>query len=264
MNNQPIGILDSGIGGLSIWQEIVRQLPHESTIYFADSKNCPYGNKSFEEIYLLARRLVRVLVKKRAKLVVIACNTITVACLGKLRKEFPAIPIVGTVPVVKTAAEHSKKKKIAILSTVATAQSHYQNQLIETFAKGCEVLSIGTDKLVSLVEHGEVNSKEVNAALREILEPCMEKDIDVLALGCSHFPFLRQQMQGVLGSKVLLLDSAGAIARQVGRVLTGNAVLSKGKATHQFFTTGDAHKFGAVATKLISDTIAANTQHVRL
>src|SRR5581483_2839144 len=126
MNVRPIGIIDSGIGGLSIWNAIIRELPQESTTYLADSKNCPYGGRPIQEIHELATRLVRFLLGEQIKLLVIGCNSITVTCLDQLRIEFPQIPIVGTVPVVKTAAEVSKNKKIGILSTNATAKSFYQ------------------------------------------------------------------------------------------------------------------------------------------
>ncbi len=256
MNNQPIGILDSGVGGLSIWREIVSQLPHESTIYLADSKNCPYGNKSAEEIYLLAKQLVQFLVDKRVKLIVVACNTITVACLGKLREEFPTIPIVGTVPVIKTAVQQTKKKKIGILSTTATARSYYQKKLIKQFANDCDVVSVGGDKLVPMVEKGKIEGKEIQHVLDGVLQPFVEKHIDVLALGCSHFPFLKKEIHKILGLDVAILDSAEAIARQVRRVLANNNTLSSvDNATHEFYTTGDAAQFSSVASKLLESSI---------
>src|SRR6266480_7134956 len=143
MNNNPIGILDSGVGGLTVLQALVHELPHESAIYNGDSHNTPYGAKSEEEIYRLSKRLIEFLLKKEVKLIVIACNTITVTCLDKLRSEYPNVPIVGTVPVIKTAAEVSKNKRIGILSTTRTAQSTYQKRLIEEFANGCTVFNHG-------------------------------------------------------------------------------------------------------------------------
>ncbi len=232
--NRPIGILDSGVGGLTIWKEIIKKLPNESTIYIGDSKNIPYGTKTPKGIHKLARKLVQVLVKKNVKLIVIACNTITVTSLDKLRREFPQIPIVGTVPVVKTAAEKTKKGRIGILSTVRTAKSQYQKDLIKKFAKDFKVLNIGTDKLVPLIEKGE----DVDSVLNEILEPFSE--VDVLALGCTHFPLIKDKIKKILGPKVLVLDSSAAIARQVKRVLMHNQILSNNKkAKHYFYTTGD-------------------------
>ena len=134
MSSDSIGVIDSGLGGLSIWRQIVKKLPKESTIYLADSKNCPYGSNSSEEIYQLSKKLVTFLVQKKVKLIVLACNTITVSCLDKLRKEFPKTPIIGTVPVIKTASEITKNNKIGVLSTARTARSKYQKKLIKTFA----------------------------------------------------------------------------------------------------------------------------------
>lgn len=240
MSSQPIGVLDSGVGGLSIWKEIVKQLPNESTVYIADSKNCPYGVKSSKEIYRLARDLVQFLIGKDVKLIVLACNTITVSCLDKLRQEFPQIPIVGTVPVIKTAAELSKNKKIGILSTSQTAKSIYQKELINRFAKECEVINLDADELVPIIEEGEVDNKMIQIILTKRLQPLAEANVDTLALGCSHFPFIKEQIQQVLGSSVAILDSGAAIARQVRRVLGHRQQLSGvKKPTHQFFTTGD-------------------------
>lgn len=256
MDNRPIGILDSGVGGLSIWREIILQLPHESTIYVGDSKNCPYGNRSIEEIYRLTKPLLEVLVQKKCKLIVIACNTITVHCLNRLRQDFPNIPIVGTVPVVKKAAEETKNKKVGVLSTQATTKSLYQKKLIEQFANDCEVTIVGTDKLVPLVEKGEINGTRLTKILEQELQPFIKEGVDVVALGCSHFPFLKDIIQDILGKNVLLLDSAGAIARQVNRVLTNNnQQKAEGKPSYKFYTTGDVGNFSLVAEKLLRKKI---------
>lgn len=251
MNKNPIGILDSGVGGLSIWREIVAKLPHESTIYIADSANCPYGSKSSEEIYRLSKRLVEFLISKNCKLIVVACNTITVSCLERLRLDFPEIPIVGTVPVVKTAVRITKNKKIGILSTSATAKSSYQKNLIAQFANDCEIFNFGTDALVPYVERGDLNSRLLTQMLQAELKPFVDAGIDTLALGCSHFPFLKSAMQDILRPQVQILDSGEAIARQVVRVLTANKALSQNRSTHQFFTTGNNKEFESVAKKLL-------------
>ncbi|MBI2622350.1 glutamate racemase [Candidatus Microgenomates bacterium] len=247
MNNQPIGILDSGVGGLTIWREIVRKLPHESTIYIADSKNCPYGSKTSQEIYQLARRLVQFLIENNCKLIVLACNTITVSCLDRLRKDFPHVPIVGTVPVVRTASKLSKNKKIGILSTTRTAESQYQKDLIQNFAGDCELINIGTDKLVPLIEKGNMQDKMIQIILHKELKPFVNYGIDTLALGCSHFPLIKGQIQKELSSKVLVLDSGTAIARQVQRVLQGrNQLSTSGAINYIFYTTGNKAQFSEI------------------
>ena len=240
MDNRPIGIFDSGVGGLTVLGDIVKELPNESIIYIGDSRNTPYGARSEEEIYLLSKKLVEFLLEKKVKLIVIACNTITVSCLDKLRSNYPDIPIIGTVPVVKMAASFSKTKRIAILSSTRTAKSAYQKKLIRTFASGCTVFNEGTDTLVPLVEKGRLEGKEITNALREVLVGIKKEHIDTLALGCTHFPFLRQQMQQILGPDIRLLDSGGAIARQVRRVITQNDVcVTKDEGTVAIFTTGN-------------------------
>lgn len=250
MNNQPIGILDSGVGGLTVWREIVRKLPNESTIYIADSKNIPYGTKTTKEIHKLARKLVKFLIKNKVKLIVVACNTITVTSLDKLRAEFPQIPIVGTVPVIKTAAKKTKIKKIGIFSTIRTANSNYQRNLIKKFASGIKVLNIGTDKLVPLIEKGD-HVKMIQIILHQELKPFINAKIDVLALGCTHFPLIKHKIQKILGPKVLILDSGPAITRQVRRVLKHNKLLTTNKnAKRYFYTTGNEKLYNIKAERV--------------
>lgn len=264
MSNKPIGILDSGVGGLSIWKELVLQLPSEQTIYIADSRNCPYGTKTRNEIYRLTSRLVKFLIKNKVKLVVLACNTITVSCLDRLREDFPDLPIVGTVPVVKTAAEKTRNKKIGIFSTNVTAKSNYQKKLIKKFASDCQVLNIGTNELVPLIEAGEIEGPRLQAILKKALKPFIKKRIDALAIGCSHFPFLQESIQEVLGKDVFILDSGGAIARQVRRILINNNKLALiKKPSYIFYTTGDAGKFTSLAKKLIGAKLTEKIKKVK-
>jgi len=154
----PIGIIDSGVGGLSIASALFKNLPKESFIYLADSKNCPYGQKSKEEIYDLTRKMVDFLIKRQIKLLVVACNTITVTVIDKLRKDYPDIPIVGIVPVLKTAAISSKSKRIGVFSTKVTSESQYQRDLINRFARDCVVINIGSSDLVQMIENLDFDS----------------------------------------------------------------------------------------------------------
>lgn len=245
MQNRPIGILDSGLGGLTIWNEVAAQLPAESIIYIADSRNCPYGNKDRTQIYKMSKRMVTFLISKKVKLIVVACNTITVSCLDKLRLDFPNVPIVGIVPVIKTAAEKTRSKRIGVLSTTRTAASVYQKNLIKQFAKNCKVFVHGTDELVPLIENGEITGKKITDVLQKTLEKFRKEEIDTLALGCSHFPFLEKEIRKILGNNTLLLDSSGAAARQVKRVLKHNDSLVKSisKPEYKFFTTGNTQAF---------------------
>ncbi|HSW89121.1 MAG TPA: glutamate racemase [Candidatus Saccharimonadales bacterium] len=254
MQNFPIGILDSGVGGLSVWQEIISLLPHESTIYICDQKNIPYGAKTGAEIHQLARKLILFLLEKQVKLIIIACNTITVSCLEELRQEFSQVPIIGAVPVVKLAAEVSKKRKIGILSTTRTAESEYQKHIIQTFAQDCTVINEGTDELVPLIERGDLEA--ITDVLPKTLKPFQEAEVDTLALGCTHYPFIEQKIGSILGKDVHLLDSGAAIARHVQRILEHNELFSQNNnATYAFYTTGDSRQFIEVAKKLLNQAI---------
>jgi len=246
--NNPIGIIDSGVGGLSIASTLIKKLPNESIIYLADSKNCPYGEKSKAEIYNLTKKMVRFLIKKRIKLLVVACNTITVTSIDRLRTEFGQIPIVGIVPVIKTAREKTINGKIGVFSTTATANSFYQKDLINKFAKDSTVLNVGSSNLVSLIEKGD--KEAINKLLPEELKIFKENNIDTLVLGCSHFPLIKDRIQKYLPN-VLILDSGDAVVRQVQRILEHNKMLSNsGNASYNFYTTGSLETLKYFVSKL--------------
>ncbi len=239
MKIRAIGILDSGIGGLTVAREVVRLLPHEDIMYAGDRKNAPYGARSKNEILDLSRKMVEFLLKKNVKAVVAACNTITVNCLGDLRNEYPEIPIIGTVPVIKTAVERTRSQRIGILSTTATATSAYQENLITKFAGDCSVVNAGSDELVPYIEAGKIDGKELEVILDRVLKIFKENRIDMLALGCTHFPYIREQIAKILGKDVEVLDSGAAIARQVKRVLEVNMALNtKNTAKYELHFTG--------------------------
>ena len=250
MHKQPIGILDSGVGGLTIFRELTRYLPHEATVYIGDSVNAPYGKRSQKEIQYLTKKLIHFLRMQQVKLIVIACNTITVSGIIFLRHTFPDIPIIGTVPVIKTAAAITKKKKIGLLVTEATAKSAYNQHLIQQFAADCEVVVIGTNKIVPLIE------AEKHATLSTILTQELflfrEKGVDVVVLGSTHFPILKKQIQEFLGQEVQILDSAIAIAQQVRRIITNNKMQNSQKhPTHLFYTTGKSKPFAQIAQEIL-------------
>lgn len=264
MNNHPIGVLDSGVGGLTVLASIMQELPNESFNYIGDSNNTPYGKKTEDEIYRLSKSLVDFLLQKNVKLIVIACNTITVSCLDRLRSDYPDIPIVGTVPVIKTAAAVSKNKRIGILSTTRTAQSDYQKHLIDEFANDCFVFNYGTDAVVPLIEQGKVESGEMANVLKEVLKQFSNEHIDSLALGCTHFPYLKKQIQEILGPDIQLLDSGGAIARQVKRVLEHNNTFTKQKERKiEILTTGNMEITKKLAQIILKDKLL-KVQEVRL
>lgn len=255
MTEHPIGILDSGLGGLTIWQEIRRQLPDEPTIYIGDHAYRPYGEKPVKQIRDRVVRLMTFLLTKGVKLIVIGCNTATVAGIDTYRRWFPDIPIIGVVPVIKTAAQLTRTGSIAVLSTPFTSKSRYQKRLIQTFASGCRVTNIGCPGLGTLVEEDKID-EQAKTLLAPLLESFPSKRIDVLVLGCTHYPFVKDTMQDIVGDGVTIIDSAGAVARHTGRILAANKLRAgAGKPYTVFYTTGDANKVSRVATKLTGERI---------
>ena len=260
--NKPIGIIDSGVGGLSIASVLIKKLPKESFIYIADSQNCPYGQKDKEEIYELTKKMIDYLLKRNIKLLVIACNTITVTSIDRLRKEFKQIPIVGIVPVIKTAQEKTLNKRIGVYSTMVTANSSYQKKLIDKFAKESRVISLGSSKLFSLIEKGD--KKGINRLLNKELKIFIENNIDTLALGCSHFPLIKKQI-GKLLPGVLVLDSSTAVFNQVERILKNNNALSSSlNSDYNFLTTGDEEIFAEFVKGVIGEKLTNKAKLSRI
>lgn len=248
MDARPIGLLDSGIGGLSIWHSIAAKLPKESTIYIGDQRFVPYGNKTKTFIRDRVCTLISFLLKRRAKLIVIACNTATVIGIDYYRREYPLVPIIGIVPVVKTAASQTKRKHIGIFSTYRTARSAYQKRLIALYAQGCEVENVGNRTLVQYVERGDIHTDAMRKILSRSLMPMIRKGVDVIALGCSHYSFMRSEIYSLVGSSVKILDSADAVARHTKLILTKNGQLNTNHpVSYRFYTTGNAQSVSGVA-----------------
>jgi glutamate racemase len=252
MDNRPIGVFDSGVGGLSVWRAIRRLLPQESLAFFADSGHVPYGEKSTEELEDLVGRIARFLVSKDAKLIVVACNTATVHTIAYLRDAFPDVPFVGVVPVVKTLARLTRTGTIAVLSTPATAESPYLAALIREFAPDKTVINVGCDGLENMVEAGQLRTRATSALLDRHLASVKGSGADVVGLGCTHYPFLRARIKSMLGPGVRLYDPSRPVARRVRQVLTGSDALALNPSpSYTFYTTGDTALFGRVATKLL-------------
>lgn len=216
MNNNPIGVYDSGFGGLSVWREIHRRLPEESLLYLGDGKNCPYGGRSREEITLFAREAVRRLVAEGVKMVVVGCNTATTAAVDALRKEWPNLPIVGLEPAVKPACLSSKRRRIAVLATAHSLKSDMFLNTARRYAADVEVFKVEGRGFVELVEASEEDSPKAEKQVREVIEPLLDKGIDRIVLGCTHYPFLVPQIERVIaGSDIQIVDSGEAVARRV-------------------------------------------------
>ena len=261
-NHQPIGALDSGVGGLSIVHEMQKFLPKESFVFVADQAFVPYGGKNKHELLDRVEKLIKFLVSKDVKLIVFACNTATVYTINEMREKFK-LPIVGTVPVVKTLAERTRTKKVGVLSTPATTKSEYLRELCEKFASGVDVVQIGGSRLEELVEEGRVPNDKTEKILRKILLPLVKDGVDAIALGCTHYPFLRSQVEGIVGPDVLVFDSGPAISRRVRVILENENVLSDKKKEDFYYTTGDRNRFKKVAEGLLGEKLR-NVANVKL
>ncbi len=250
----PIGVFDSGVGGLTVLMAIRSVLPLENYVYLGDTGHCPYGVRSEAEIAELSLNGCRFLVEQGVKLIVVACNTASQAALSILRRTLP-LPFIGVVPAVKPAAQATKQGRIGIIATNQAAQAAYLRQLIDQFAQGTEVYTAGCPELVTLAEQGEFDSPMAEATVRHVLHPLLEQDIDVLVLGCTHFPALRPAIERVVGPSVQVIDSGAAIARRTSSILEENHLLhspeipSAGKL--QMWCSGDPQTFSTIASKLL-------------
>lgn len=246
----PIGVFDSGLGGLSIAREIRRRLPRESMVYLADSAYCPYGGRPLAEIRDRSLRVTAELVRRGAKLVVVACNTASGAALESLREVFD-IPIVGLEPAVKPAAARSRTGTIGVLATAATLRTERFERLVQRHGNGVRVVAQACPGLVELVEAGQLEGEGVRAVLEPLLAPLREAEVDQVVLGCTHYPFLRAVISEALGPGVAVLDSGEAVARQVDVVLNSIGGRATGEpAEFLLLTTGEAAEVRRVAAAL--------------
>src|SRR5207248_7007364 len=220
----PIGVFDSGVGGLTVLSALRQELPHENYVYFGDTAHCPYGVRSDAEIIELSGQGSQFLIEQGAKLVVVACNTASQAALTTLRATF-SVPFIGVVPAVKPAARATRKGRVGIAATNKAAQALYLRQLIDEFAEGIEVFAVGCPELVALVEQGELDGPIAEEVVRVALEPILKEDIDVIVLGCTHFPALRPVIERITNKRVRVIDSGAAIARRCRSVLETEALM---------------------------------------
>lgn len=237
---QPIGIFDSGIGGTSIWKEVVKLLPNETTIYLADSKNAPYGEKSSEEIIALSVKNTEFLLSKGCKLIIVACNTATTNAIDYLRKNY-TIPFIGIEPAIKPAALLSKTGAIGILATKGTLSSKLFEKTTKEYTKNITTIEQDGEGLVPLIEQGKLNSPEINQLLTTYLKPMLKFNIDHLVLGCTHYPYLIPQIKKIIGENVTIIDSGEAVARQTKAILEKHNLLSTStnKSRHQFYSNAE-------------------------
>jgi glutamate racemase len=235
----PIGVFDSGVGGISVLREIRTRLPAESLLYVADSGHVPYGEKSPEFIRERSRLISEFLLARGAKALVLACNTATVAAVADLRERYPDLPIVGMEPAVKPAALATRSGVVGVLATSGTLKSAKFAALLDRFAADVRVVTQPCPGLVELIEAGELQSEATRALLSRYVEPLLAEGCDTLILGCTHYPFLRPLLAQMLPPSVALVDTGLAVARRLEHLLDQHGLRSvTGPATAQFFTSG--------------------------
>ncbi|MDB4297474.1 glutamate racemase [Flavobacteriaceae bacterium] len=237
MCKQPIGIFDSGVGGTSIWKEIVDRLPNENTVYLADSKNAPYGTKTPLEILNICKYNTEYLISKGAKIIVVACNTATTNTISTLRQTYN-IPFIGIEPAIKPAVLATKTQAIGILATKGTLSSALFCETAKKITGNINLIEQEGTGLVELIENNKIYSSEMDLLLNKLLSPMKNKQVDHIVLGCTHYPYLIPQIQKILGTKIKIIDSGFAVAKQTENILNKFHLLnnSKSKGTHSIIT----------------------------
>ena len=220
MNNNPIGVYDSGFGGLSVWRELYRALPEESIVYLGDGKNCPYGSLPAEQIRALATDSVRELLQRGCKMIVVACNTATAAAIEYLRATFADVPIVGLEPAVKPACKNTRTGVVGVIATERSLKSEKFLATLAKYGQGVNVIKSVGKGFVEAVEANEEYSPQTEQTVRAVVEPIINKGADVLVLGCTHYPFLRDVIAKVIGDRnVEIIDSGEAVEKRVESLL---------------------------------------------
>lgn len=252
----PIGVFDSGVGGLSVLREIRRELPHEELLYVADSGHAPYGDKSTELIEARSIAIVEFLISQHAKAIVVACNTATGVAIETLRTRF-TIPIIAMEPAVKPAAANTRSGVIGVLATSRTIASNNFAKLHERFGADVKILMQACPGLVEQVEIGNLSDDKTRALIARYVQPLLEQGVDTLVLGCTHYPFLAPLIQEIAGSSVAIIDPSAAIARELRRRLASAELLSIGGHT-------GTERFWSSATQDMAQTIISQLWQERI
>jgi glutamate racemase len=252
----PIGVFDSGVGGLSVLKEIRLQMPNESVLYFADQGHVPYGQRGLDEVRMFSEQITRFLLGLGAKLIVVACNTASAAALQHLRRAFPATSFVGMEPAVKPAAEATHSGVVGVLATPATFQGALYASVVERFASGVKILQDTCPGLVGQIEICELDSAATRQILEKALHPMLDQGIDTVVLGCTHYPFVIPLIKQIVGPDVRVIDPAPAVARQANRLMDMAGLREKGHGSGvlQFITSGEVARLVLPLPKLLGET----------
>lgn len=250
-----IGIFDSGVGGLSVLHAVRAQLPCQPAIYLADQAHVPYGAHTKTEVRGYSEGITHFLLGQGAQVIVVACNTASAAALYHLRDAFPGVPFVGMEPAVKPAAAGTHSGVIGVLATPVTFQGELYASVVERFAKNTTILQDTCPGLVQQIEKGQLDAPATRAILERALAPMIEKDVDTIVMGCTHYPFVIPLIKSIVGPGVQVIDPAPAVARQVGRILETRGKLAPcdSLAPVRFYSTGDPYLFGEMLPRLLGE-----------
>jgi glutamate racemase len=256
LTDNPIGVFDSGVGGLSVLRAMRELMPEEPVIYFGDQGHVPYGPRPMQQVRDFSEAITRFLLDQGAKLIVVACNTASAAALHYLRDRFPEVSFVGMEPAVKPAAEHTQSGLVGVLATPATFQGALYASVLERFANGVQVFQHACPGLVSQIEMGNLDGDEPRAILVNALRPMLDRGIDTVVLGCTHYPFVIPLIEQLVGENVRVIDPAPAVAKQAKRLLdaSGMKIPSGALADVHFYTSGDAHSLSSLLPKLLGES----------
>lgn len=254
-SRRPIGIFDSGVGGLSVLRAIRRQMPGEAVVYFGDQGHIPYGPRPMEQIRAFSEAITRFLLEHDAGIIVVACNTASAAALKYLRETFLDVPFVGMEPAVKPAAEHTQTGKVGVLATPATFQGALYASVVERFANGVELFQDTCPGLVQHIEQGNLDGAAPRKILQDALLPMLARNIDTVVLGCTHYPFVIPLIQQIAGEGVRVIDPAPAVARQVQRLLEARErrLPSGDPGSLRIYTSGDPQQLKALLPVLLGE-----------
>lgn len=250
-SEHPIGIFDSGLGGLSVLREVRSLVPNEDIIYFGDHGHVPYGPRPMGQIQDFSEGITRFLLAQNSKIIVVACNTASAAALKYLRKTFPNVQFVGMEPAVKPAAEKTQTGKVGVLATPATFQGALYASVVERFANGVELFQNTCNGLVQQIEMGNLDGAETRKILEDALHPMLEKNIDTVVLGCTHYPFVIPLIEQIVGEKVRVIDPAPAVAKQVKRLIEAGGMSNQSGGKLRFITSGEVDSVKSILKILL-------------
>jgi glutamate racemase len=262
---QPIGVIDSGVGGLTVAKEIMRQLPNEKIIYLGDTARCPYGPRPLKEVKRFTWELTSFLLEKNIKMLVIACNTATAAVLDDIRNEL-RIPVLGVIyPGARSAIKRTKNYRVGIIGTEGTIKSGAYERALKALNSRLYVTGQACPKFVPLVESGEYDGEIAERIVVEALKPLQNQNLDTLILGCTHYPLLEPLIQKVMGETVNVISSGDETAREISAILQYNGILETDEdlAEHEFYTTGSKYIFSKIASQWLEVPIN-NVKKIKL